>query len=208
MKSLKEKIQATTNFYDKSIDSLYRAYEEANMNTLQSMLLDILIAKDVVLDIGFGSGRDLAFLKKRDVDIWGIDPSIEFVKKMKIRFSEIEDHFVVGALPDLILPSKYNSEFDIIICIAVWMHIPHSSYQKSIDTICSLLKPNAKVVLSYSITPRENETERYFENVDAQLIQDIFEKNGCSKILQYSNEDGMNNRSITWTTEVYQNDKS
>jgi len=208
MKSLEEKIQATTNFYNKSINSLYLEYEQANMSPLHQLLEANLSPHLQVLDIGFGSGRDLNFLQKHGVDIWGVDPSLEFVKKAKQRFINNEDHFIVGSLPNFNLPIEFNKKFNVIILVAVWMHIPIELYEASIREVCSLLKQKAKVIISYSITPRIGESERFFEDVDRKLLQNLFEKYGCKKLMEATNGDGLNERSIVWKTEVYQNDQS
>ena len=208
MKSLEEKIQATTSFYNKSINSLYLAYEQADMSPLHQLLEANLSPYLQVLDIGFGSGRDLSFLQKHGVNIWGVDPSSEFVRTAKQRFKNNEDHFSVGSLPNLNLPIEFNKKFDVIILVAVWMHIPIELYEASIREVCSLLKQKAKVIISYSITPRIGESERFFEDVDRKLLKDLFEKYGCEKLMETTNGDGLNERSIVWKTEVYQYDQS
>ena len=209
MKSIFEQVSSTISYYDRSSEGLYTAYENADMSALHKLLTEQLHHNSKVLDIGFGSGRDLAFIiQKLGCDTWGVDPSVKFVQKAKKRFSSIEGHFFQGLLPNLNLPKNLYGTFDTIIMIAVWMHIPKEFYAESIQKLCSLLKPGGKIIISYSITPRLNETERYFEEVDSKLMQELFYDNQCIKTLETKNDDGLQDRSIIWKTEVYRYDQS
>ena len=206
MHSEKPGLDSTILYYDNTADKLISSYETADMSELHSFLVSNLSSKSKVLDIGFGSGRDLAFLKKYGFDIWGIDPSQKFVDYTKERFPDIPDHFFKASLPDLDIPKELLHSFNSVILIAVWMHLPKKMYEDSIKSICSLLQPKGTVILSYSITPRIGEIERYFENVDSDMLQVLFEKYGCKKVATTTNKDGLGEREITWVTEVYKYD--
>lgn len=201
-------LQKTIDFYNRSANDLRQSYDNADMPELYKLLLQTLPSKSRVMDIGFGSGRDLAFLKNHGFDVWGVEPSRQFVKIAKERFPDIVDHFYQSSLPDLRVPHQLMRSFDAVILIAVWMHLPKTVYKDSIETIVSLLRPSGKIIISYSITPREGEAERYFENVDSALLEKLCEMNGCRKMFQAENEDGLQNRPIAWRTEVYEYDKS
>ena len=206
--NIQEQIQSTIKYYNKSANKLYTSYENADMSPLHKLLLSNIEPKGNVLDIGFGSARDLAFLLEKGFNIWGIDPAEEFVNKAKQRFKNTNNRFIIASLPNLNVPVSFYRNFDAVILIALWMHLPREIYKDTVEVICSFLRPNAKVIISYSITARVGETERYFEEVDSRYLQELFENNGCIKIVNSSNSDGLGNREITWITEVYQYDKS
>lgn len=207
MKIETDVLSATTNYYDREANTLVAAYDAAEMSELHQILLSTLNPKSKIMDIGFGSGRDLSFLKEHGFDVWGIDASKEFIALARERFSDVSDHFYCAELPHLKVSKGIGHSFDAVILIAVWMHLPLSVYAESIKQICSLLQLSGKVVVSYSITPRIGETERYFENVDGILMEKLFKMNGCNKVYQSTNEDGLQSRSIIWKTEVYSYDK-
>ena len=200
-------IESTINYYDQTAQELIPIYDTAEMSTFYHILLENLATKAKVLDIGFGSGRDLAFLKDKGFEVWGVDPSQQFVGHAKKRFDDISNRFFHTALPIINLPKELQHSFDSIILIAVWMHLPKSTYKSSISSLCSFLKPHGKIILSYSITPREEISERYFENIDTQLLQTLFEEQGCIQLSKNTNTDGLGEREITWVTEVYSYDK-
>lgn len=200
-------IMSTIKYYNQAAQTLIPAYDSAKMSTFYNILLKNLTPGSKILDIGFGSGRDLAFLKDNGFEIWGADPSQLFVDHAQNRFDDSSNHFFNASLPTLDLPEKLRHTFDGIILVAVWMHLPRSTYESSIHSLCSFLKPDSKVVLSYSITPREEVNDRYFENIDTTLLQALFKKHGCTQISKNTNKDGLGEREITWITEVYSYDK-
>ena len=207
MNSEKSYLDSTISYYDDVADNLIASYETADMSNLHTFLIENLRPKSKILDIGFGSGRDLAFLRDNGFDIWGIDPAQKFVDHAKKRFPDISDHFFKASLPNLDMPKELQHTFDSIILVAVWMHLPKSMYSDAVKSLCSLLKPQGKIILSYSITPRTGETKRYFENVDSDLLQSLFEEYGCTKVSTITNKDGLGEREIKWVTEAYSYDK-
>lgn len=203
----KHSLALTISYYDRTAHNLIPVYETADMSELHLFLLSNLAPNSKILDIGFGSARDLAFLNSKGFDIWGIDPSQKFVDHAKERFEDMQNHFFKASLPDLDIPKELLHSFDSVILVAVWMHLPKKMYEVSINALCSLLKPQGKIILSYSITPRTEETERYFEDIDRSMLQELFEKYGFKKAAGTKNKDGLDERDITWITEVYSYDK-
>ena len=173
------------------------------MSLLQQLMLRFIEPKASVLDIGFGSGRDLAFLRNHKIAVWGVDPTKTFVKYAREKFSNINDHFALSGLPDLILPEYFPQKFDAVLLIAVWMHIPKELQDKAARKICSLLNKSGKVILSYSMGSRSHD-DRFFEKLKPRQVSSLFEKSGCHKIFEDSNSDGLGRNEIEWITEVYE----
>ncbi len=207
MNSKKPSSQSTISYYESNSDNLIAVYESAEMDNLHTFLLSNLQPNSKVLDIGFGSGRDLSFLQAHGFDIWGIDPSQKFVDHAKKRFSDISDHFFNTSLPNLNVPQELLHSFDNITLIAVWMHLPKAVQAEAIKSLCSLLKPKGRIILSYSVTARAEETERYFEDIDSNILQTLFKGHRCKQVSKISNKDGLGEREITWVTEAYTYDK-
>jgi len=198
---------STISYYDNAANTLISSYEAAKMSNLHAFLVSNLTPNSKILDIGFGSGRDLAFLQQNGFEIWGIDPAQKFVDHAKKRFPDIADHFFKTSLPNLDIPKELHHSFDAIILIAVWMHLPKNMYADAIKSLCSLLKPQGKIILSYSVTPRSGETKRYFEDVDRAFLQALFKEYECTKVSIITNKDGLGKREIIWVTEAYSYDK-
>jgi 3'-phosphoadenosine 5'-phosphosulfate sulfotransferase (PAPS reductase)/FAD synthetase/SAM-dependent methyltransferase len=193
-------------YYNLNAEELYIKYNNARMTPLHQLFLKEILPGNKVLDIGFGSGRDLKFLKNIGCDIWGVDSAEKFVKMIQRRFLDIANHFTVGALPILSLPKNYPQKFDIIILIAVWMHIPKELYEKSIKSICNLLQTKGKIIISYSKGERKKE-ERSLFDVDSELLKNLFKKYRLIKSYQYISNDSLRRNSLKWITEIYKNDE-
>jgi SAM-dependent methyltransferase len=197
--------EGTLQFYDTQSVNLIERYDSATMTSLHSILIKHIPKKSNVLDIGFGSGRDLEFLYEHGYNIWGIDPTERFVEHAKERFVALQDHFFQEALPfehhDL-----FNRIFDAVICIAVWMHLPKEHYAQAVDDILGCLAANATVVISYSQGKRERDDGRYFEEVDTEMLSTLFKDRGFYLLEHTHNADSLNRDTLIWHTLVFKDD--
>ncbi len=95
------------------------------MSLLHQLLLKYIPPKSTLLDIGFGSGRDIDFLYTNGYDVWGLDPSVKFVENIKQRFLNFKKHFFKAGVPFDKKRIRLNKNFDAVISIAVWMHLKY-----------------------------------------------------------------------------------
>jgi len=192
------KIKQTLNYYDTNYEVLFEKYEKANLKNIDNYLLNIVQKNDSILELGFGSGREIKFLYDNGFhNIYGIDGCEKFVEKAKERFKR--NNFYVSILPNINIPKDLT--FNLIYSIAVWMHLPTSTYEEAIKNIVSKLKSNGKVFLSYSLEDRD-EKERYFQKVDDILLEQLFAKYNLQKIDEFITTDSLN-RNINWKNQLY-----
>ena len=136
------KIKQTLNYYEKKADELIQRYESAKLTDVQNYILKFIKKDDNILEIGFGSGREIDFLIKRGFkNIYGIDGCKEFVKRARERFNS--ENFYHSILPEINLSQKVK--FDFVYSIAVWMHLPSEIYEESIKNINKILNKNDKI---------------------------------------------------------------
>ena len=195
----------TLNFYNQNSSDLISRYDNAEMSTLHKLFFKYFKSNCSVLDIGFGSGRDLAVLKENGYDIWGIDPSKEFVDNVQNRFSNISNHFTQTSVPFQTKELPFNRKFDAIISIAMWMHLKHVDYMNIIKNIVSLANSKSTIVISYSKGTRSPD-ERYFEDVDLKYLTHLFQKHNFSLVESTENTDSLNRDNLTWITIVFKYD--
>ena len=69
----------TQQFYENHSHDLIARYDSANMSALHQLLVKHIRPNSKIIDIGFGSWRDLSFLRSNGHDIYGIDPVEAFV---------------------------------------------------------------------------------------------------------------------------------
>lgn len=105
------------NFYKENSINLINKYDNVDMKNLYKLFDKHLIDKLKILDIGFGSTRDLRYLYSKGHDIWSIDLTIEFVYNAKNIFKNKSSHFFTGVLPNLFNQKNFNEKFDVIIVL-------------------------------------------------------------------------------------------
>jgi 2-polyprenyl-3-methyl-5-hydroxy-6-metoxy-1,4-benzoquinol methylase len=193
----------TLNYYNSNAQELYHRYNSADMSKVYKILDKHSSAADKVLDIGFGSGRDLLHLKRRGITGWGADASKSFVDLFKKEYPSFESRIFHSSLPSLDLQDEFKGFFNVIYSIATWMHIPKEEHFEAILNIRKYLKPGGKVIISYSTLPRENDP-RFFENINPEQLALLFETFGFTLVESSSNGDGLSRDDITWITQVYE----
>lgn len=193
----------TQQFYETNASNLIDRYNSADMSALHQQLNKHIPISSKVIDIGFGSGRDLSFLQSKGYEIYGIEPVESFVVKVKNRFSDIADHFCTGSFLFTEVPSDWLKSFDAVISIAVWMHLKTDEHAKAIKTIRSFLKANGIVVLSFSLGRRESDDSRHFEPLTLQDVIDEFAHAGFTLVDSQCTEDSLGRESIQWATVVF-----
>jgi 2-polyprenyl-3-methyl-5-hydroxy-6-metoxy-1,4-benzoquinol methylase len=195
----------TLNFYNSQSKELIKNYDNADMSKLHKLFLQYIKPESTVLDIGFGSGRDLQFLKENSYDIWGIDPSRKFVQNTQTKFSDISNHFIMNKVPFSTDQTTFKIKFDAIIMIAVWMHLKKEQYENVVNDIISMTEDKASVIISYSKGSR-SEDQRYFEDVDLEYIIQLFTQHNFTLIRKTFTKDSLNRDALTWITIVFRHD--
>lgn len=193
----------TQQFYETNAVDLIDRYNSADMSILHKQLNKYIPANSKVIDIGFGSGRDLSFLRSQGYEIYGIEPVESFVSQAKNKFADIEDHFHKGSFLFTDVPSDWLESFDAVISIAVWMHLKTDEHAKAIKTIRSFLNATGIVVLSFSLGRRESDDGRYFEPLALQDVIDEFAHAGFALVDSLCTEDSLGRESIQWATVVF-----
>lgn len=195
----------TTEFYNTNALQLIDRYENADMSLLHQVFLQYLPTGSKVLDIGFGSGRDLEFLKKNGYDIWGIDPSIKFVENVKKRFPDISEHFIQSRIPFCTNRLSFPAKFNAIVSIAMWMHLQKAEYKDVIKNIAEITADKATVIISFS-TGKRAQDERSFEDVDLAYMIELFHRYDFTLVNDSCHNDSLNRETLKWITVVFKHD--
>lgn len=161
-----------------------------------------------ILDIGCGSGRDLAELHRQGYQPFGVDATPEFVDLAQQAHPELAGKIGYGLLPDLGIP--FHGEFDGVLCSAVLMHIDTADLMNAALSIKSCLKVNGRLLISISTHRADADDQerdangRLFKTYSPRYLRLIFERLGFSLIDQWEKEDAMNRQGITWATMSFQ----
>ncbi len=104
-------------------------------------------AEDKVLDLGCGNGRMAEIFEGMGVQYLGVDNSEELIKIARERFKDKDwVRFEVGDAQSVKLP---DSEYDLVLSIAVLHHIPTRELRLQVlGNIFKSLKPGGRLVIS------------------------------------------------------------
>jgi 2-polyprenyl-3-methyl-5-hydroxy-6-metoxy-1,4-benzoquinol methylase len=147
-----------------------------------------------VLDLGFGSGRDMIHLKRMGLSVAGIDGCENFVSFGKNAGLDVHHEI----LPDI--KGEYK-KYDLIYSVGVLFHLKNEDHQQVIDWIKDHLTPGGCFVISYNELNRENDTERFF----VTLKKEILDQQVGLPI--YNEEIMKDKRDIEWITTCYRKEK-
>jgi len=143
-------------------------------------------AGDKVLDIGSGSGRDLAVLIGMGVDAYGIEPNDGMRAFALKKHPQLGARVQSGSLPLTGMP--FGGHFDGVVCSAVLMHVPEEQFLSAWVSIRRVLKPYGRVLFSVpSMRPDLLKDERdgdgrYFKNHSPDLVGRVLASLGFSRL--------------------------
>ena len=83
-----------SNYYDVNSKEYIENTINCDMKMHYQKFLKYLPEKGKILDIGFGSGRDMIYFKSLGYEVYGIDTSIEFVNNMKLKGFNVKEEVV------------------------------------------------------------------------------------------------------------------
>ncbi|MGV3570603.1 MAG: class I SAM-dependent methyltransferase [Ramlibacter sp.] len=157
-----------------------------------------------VLDVGAGSGRDLAALSAAGYDAFGVEPSSSLREAALVAHPELAGRIVEGALPHLGNP--HGGNFDGILCSAVLMHLAEADLFDAAFALRGLLAKGGRLLLSL---PR-NRTDihadgrdgdgRLFSPYTPEYIGLLFERLGFRPIGRWDTDDALGRPGTGWFT--------
>lgn len=159
-----------------------------------------------ILDVGAGSGRDLAALSAAGYDAFGVEPSSTLREAAFAVHPELAGRIADGALPQLGTP--HGGNFDGILCSAVLMHLSEADLFDSAFALRGLLKKGGRLLLSL---PRDRNdvhadgrdaNGRLFSPYTAEYVQLLFERLGFQLIGRWETEDALGRPGTGWFTLV------
>ncbi len=192
---------ATVSYYSKNAQMVAERYESV-VSSLSYFFDESFRPNSKLLDIGCGSGRDLALLASLGHDCFGVDATPEFVTLSQHLHPELHGRVRHDALP--VVAPPFGGGFDGILCSAVLMHISEEELVLAAKSIKGCLKRQGRLL--YSVPSKRldvvNENRdingRLFIPDQANRLQIIFEQLGFSLISKWDNVDSLGRDAVEW----------
>lgn len=193
--------QSTVAFYADNATTVAVRYESV-VSSLSDHFARAFHPKSKLLDIGFGSGRDLAVLTKIGHDCYGIDPTTELIDVAGELHPELKGKLAQGALPDIEPP--FGGNFDGVLCSAVLMHLPVEELDKATAAIARCLRIGGRLL--YSVPSKRLDVVDGDRDANGRLfipdqndrIQGLFHAQGFIHISSWTNADSMGRDAVEW----------
>jgi len=196
----------TVSYYSANAKDVADRYESVQ-SPLAGYFSKVFRPGGKILDIGCGSGRDMAELTRQGYSAYGIDATPELVQLAQELHPELTDRVSQAVLPDFEVP--FGGNFDGVLCSAVLMHIDTADLLTAALSIKRCLKANGRLLISIpSQRPDLTEAERdgngrLFKSHTTADLSLIFEGLGFTLIDQWKNQDAMDRHRVEWVTVVF-----
>ena len=193
----------TAEFYDRNAADIAARYESAPSPVERYFAL-AFPAGSRVLDVGAGSGRDLAALLRAGYDGFGVEPSAGLRQAAAAAHPELADRLGDGALPGIGTP--FGGGFDGIVCCAVLMHVPETDLFDAALALRRLLKPHGRLLMSVPTARTDvgsdsrDDQGRLFQPYAPEELQLLFERLGFQLIGRWDTEDVLGRAGTHWVT--------
>lgn len=161
-----------------------------------------------VLDIGAGSGRDLAALKRMGFAVEGFEPVAELRSEAVCRHPELAGLILDGSLPGIDPPQ--GRKYDGILCSAVLMHLPEGELFDAAFALRRCLKQHGRLLISVSANRGDvggdgrDADGRLLKCYPPDYLQLLFERLGFLQIGRWSNDDVFGRSGISWITLLFE----
>ena len=191
----------TISYYSLNAHTVAERYESV-VSSLSKSFGEAFKPRSKLLDIGCGSGRDLALLTSLGHESFGVDATPEFVTLSQSLHPELKGKVLHAALPNFEPP--FGGDFDSVLCSAVLMHIAECELIPAAVSIKRCLKVHGRLLYSVPskrsdvVAENRDANGRLFVPDQSDRLQTIFEQLGFSLISKWDNADSLGRDSVEW----------
>jgi SAM-dependent methyltransferase len=131
----------TADFYKRYAQNL-KASSEASQSAMLPYVKQALIPGASVLDVGSGSGRDVAALFDSGFSAFGVDPSKDMLENALRLHPSLAGRLERAILPGLGRPFSecMPAGFDAVVCSAVLMHLEPAELPHALESLVEQLR--------------------------------------------------------------------
>ena len=187
------------NYYDLNAKDYIDSTINCDMQFHYKKFLKYLPKTGKILDVGFGSGRDMIYFNSLGYEVDGIDISVEFVNNMKSQGFNVR----LESASEI----NYDNEYDGIWACASLLHIKREELEQTIIKCVNALKKNGIFYCSFKYGNKEIvKDNRYFNYINEDIIKEIVGKYNLHIVELYTTNDvRIDRNNELWLNVIIQN---
>jgi len=167
---------------------------------------------DRILDVGSGSGRDLAALVSEGFTAYGVEPSAAMREQALHAYPELGGLLHEGELPGPLvgLADKLGGPFDGVVCSAVLQHLPRPELFDAVFSLRGVLRPGGRLLVSIPVERPGLDAQgrdalgRLFTGVTSGELELLCQRVGFRTIGRWQGPDSIDRTGIRWATLLFQ----
>jgi SAM-dependent methyltransferase len=198
---------STSGFYDRHAADIAAGCEAARSAT-SARFAEAFRPGGRVLDVGAGSGRDVAELLRQGFEAFGVEPNATLRALAMRRHPALADRLATGSLPELGAP--FGGGFDGIVCSAVLMHIGEEQLTCAAQALCGLLKPAGRLLFTLPamradlVVAGRDPDGRVFVNHPPEQVRRLMAQFGCRQVGEWINDAVLESAGTRWFTLLFE----
>jgi len=189
----------TQKYYEANADSFIEHTLHCDMQSQYALLEKHVRLGGKIMDIGFGSGRDLLYFQSKGFAVCGIDTSLSFCTHAKAKGLAVKQLSV--------LDLTQQDEVDAIWACASLLHLKSSDLGKALTHCYAILKSPGYMYVSFKYGDFEGERNgRYFTFMTEDSFKAYYEPAGFSLVETSISRDVRSDRNDQWLNVVLKKD--
>lgn len=197
----------TTEYYRRNALPCTRRYESADLTSIHALLRRLALPGCRVLEIGGGSGRDSAFMASLGCRVTYTDGCEEMLLAGSEHRASLREMSRLAAFPLERDDPLLGERFDVVLCLAVIMHMGDADFSATASQIAQVTSPSGCIVLSHSIgrgglVESRDQNGRLFRERSAAEVTKAFVPFGFLLEAQAVEDDGLHRAELRWITQV------
>lgn len=171
-------------YYSKNAKKYIEETKDCDMSKQYEFFEKNLNGKEI-LDLGFGSGRDMLYFKEKGLHVEGIDPCIEFCEHASNLGLQVFNMSVEEI--------TFNERYNAIWACASLLHCTDIHF--ALEKCYNALKQNGILYASFKFGDNEEEINgRYFYNLNNERLQNLVRNSKFKLIAESVTNDTRNSR--------------
>ena len=198
----------TYAYYDIHAKQYADRTSNINMSVQQDRFLSFVPQYGRLLDVGFGSGRDMITFVEKGYKVEGIDASTELTRMVKEKGLDARCVSIQEWCDQLQESSLKDDKYDGIWACASILHLEESDIYRFFHCASKAMKKNGVLFVSVKngITTGLDDQGRYFTNFTEDLLSEICKENPqLSLIERWESSDGMDREGFVWWNLIFRN---